>query len=444
MGKTFREWNVDQAWLLPPSVKEMVPAGHLAHFVRDTVRDVLDLSAILESYSEGRGYPPYQPTMMTALLLYGYCQGMYSSRRLARACQERVDFMAVTAMQQPDFRTISDFRKRHLAAIASLFGQVLALCQQAKMVKLGHVALDGTKMKANASKRKAMSYGRMKKTEPELAAEVAEWFARAEAEDEAEDREFGPDKRGDELPDWVINKEQRRQKLQQAMAELEARATAEAGKKKPDDEDPKPPSGGGKRKKKPQKEAMPRDQAQLNFTDADSKIMKTSDGFIQGYNCQIAVDEKEQVIVAQHLVNAQNDAPLLVTMVDQIKRNTGRHPDELSADYGYCSVANLRAIRRRRIQGYIATGRQHHGRKSAKRRREENRGLWRQMRTKLKHGGHRSRYRLRKQTVEPVFGQIKEARGFRRFLLRGIHNVSHEWALLCTAHNLLKLARRAG
>lgn len=349
--------------------------------------------------------------------------------------------MAVTAMQQPDFRTVNDFRKRHLAALGNLFGQVLALCQQAKMVKLGHVALDGTKMKANASKRKAMSYGRMKTTEPELAAEVAEWFARAEEQDEAEDREYGPDRRGDELPDWVVNKEQRREKLRQAMAELEARAKANAAEKPEDD--PKPPSGGGKpASKKPEKEATPKDKAQLNFTDGDSKILKTTDGFIQGYNCQIAVDAEHQIIVAHDLVSAQNDAPLLVSMVDQIKRNTGKHPTELSADYGYCSVSNLRAIRRRKIRGYIATGRQHHGKKSAKRRREENRGLWREMRTKLKRGGHRSRYRLRKHTVEPVFGHIKEARGFRRFLLRGLKKVPHEWALLCTAHNLLKLASR--
>ncbi len=444
MAKTFREWNVEQGWLLPPTVHELVPAGHVAHFVRETVREVLDLSAIVDTYAEERGYPPYHPAMMTALLLYGYCQGVYSSRRIARSCQERVDFMAVTAMQQPDFRTVNDFRKRHLVALGNLFGQVLALCRQAEMVKLGHVALDGTKMKANASKRKAMSYGRMKKTEPELAAEVAEWFARAEAEDEAEDHEHGPNRRGDELPDWVVNKEQRREKLRRAMAELEARAKADAAVKKPDDEEPKPLSGGGKPgRNAAQKEAVPKDKAQLNFTDGDSKILKTSDGFIQGYNCQIAVDAEAQVIVAHDVVSAQNDAPLLVPMVDQIKRNLGRHATELSADYGYCSTSNLRALRRRRIRGYVATGRQKHGRQSEARRREENRGIWRKMRRKLKLGGHRSRYRLRKQTVEPVFGQIKEARGFRHFLLRGLDHVPHEWALLCTVHNLLKLAQRA-
>jgi transposase len=440
MGKTFRGWNVSQRFLLPPSVQELVPPGHLAHFIRETVCEALDLSAIVGAYVEERGYPPYDPTMMTALLPYAYCQGVYSARRIARACEERVDFMAVTAMQRPDFRTVSDFRKRHLSALGGLFGQVLGLCQQTGMVKLGHVALDGTKMKANASKRKAMSYGRMKKTEPELAAEIAEWFARADEADDAEDREHG-DRRGDELPDWVVNKELRRQKLQSAMAELEAQAKAKAAKKS--DDDPKPPTGGKpKTKKNAKPKDEPKEQAQLNFTDGDSKIMKTSDGFIQGYNCQIAVDVGAQVIVAHDLVSAQNDAPLLVSMLDQITSNTGQRPEELSADYGYCSTANLRAIRRRKIRGYIATGRQHHGEKSPKRRREESGGLWKKMRQKLKRGGHRSRYRLRKQTVEPVFGHIKEARGFRRFLLRGLKKVPHEWALACTAHNLLKLAQR--
>src|SRR5512140_53547 len=209
MAKTFREWKVEQAWLLPPSVLELVPAGDPAHFVRDLVRDELDLSAILDTYEEERGYPPYHPVMMTALLLYAFTQGLYSSRKIARACVVRVDVMAVTAMQQPDFRTISDFRLRHLKALGALFRQVLNLCQRAKMVKLGHVALDGTKVKANASKHKAMSYGHMKKKEAELEAEVARWFEKAAAIDEEEDRLYGRDKRGDELPERVTNKQKR-------------------------------------------------------------------------------------------------------------------------------------------------------------------------------------------------------------------------------------------
>ena len=224
MAKTFRSWDVDQIWLLPPSVQELVPLGHVAHFVRETVRESLDLSSILETYAEERGYPPYQPTMMTALLLYGYTQGIYSSRRIARSCEERVDFMAVTALQKPDFRTISEFRRRHLKALGALFVQILKLCRQSGLVKLGHVALDGTKIRANASKHKAMSYARMQKAEQELAREVEAWFKKADALDTQEDAEFGPDQRGDELPDWVVNKQQRLAKIRAAKQALEAEA----------------------------------------------------------------------------------------------------------------------------------------------------------------------------------------------------------------------------
>src|SRR3954453_6556955 len=207
MTKTFRSWDVDQGWLLPPSVHEFVPKGHLAHFVRDTVREGLDLSTILACYGEERGFPPYHPGMMVALLLYGYSRGIYSSRQLARACEERVDVMAVTGLNQPDFRTISDFRKRHLAALSDLFVQVLRLCRAAGLVQFGHVAVDGTKLKANASRHKAMSCGRMKTTEPALAAEVAAWLAHADQADAAEDQEYGADRRGDEMPDWIADKQ---------------------------------------------------------------------------------------------------------------------------------------------------------------------------------------------------------------------------------------------
>src|ERR671910_2566918 len=202
MAKTFRSWDVDQSWLLPPSVHEFVPPDHLAHFVRDTVREALDLSAILDTYTEERGFPPYHPGMMVALLLYGYSRGIYSSRQLARACEERVDVMAVTGLNRPDFRTISDFRKRHLTALSELFVQVLQLCRAAGLVQFGHVAVDGTKLKANASRHKAMSYGRMKTTEPALATEVEGWLSRAREIDAAEDQEHGAEGRGDGRPEW--------------------------------------------------------------------------------------------------------------------------------------------------------------------------------------------------------------------------------------------------
>ena len=435
MATTFREWNLQQNLLFPPSVLDLVPEGHLAHFVRDTVVEDLDLSEILDTYTEERGYPPYHPTMMTALLLYAYCQGIYSSRRMAKACQERVDFMAVTAMQTPDFRTISDFRKRHLKALDGLFAQVLRLCQRAGLVSLGHVALDGTKVRANASKHKAMSYSRMKKAEAKLAAEVARWLAEAEATDAREDEEYGVDRRGDELPDWVANKQKRLEKIREAKAALEAEAQAEAAAKKRKDGDrprgrpPKQPPG------------TPKNSAQRNFTDPDSRIMKTRDGFIQAYNAQAAVDSDHQVIVAQGLTNNASDAHQLEPMLDQIKANTGRQTRELSADAGYCYEHNLKALNRRHIRGYVATGRQKHGDASAAGARKTQPGTRvHHMRIRLSRAGHRSRYRYRKRVVEPVFGQIKHGRGFTQFLLRGVTQVTGEWSLLCSAHNLLKLA----
>jgi transposase len=410
----------------------------VAHFVRELVRGELDLSGILDTYQEERGYPPFHPVMMTALLLYGYSQGIYSSRRIARGCEERVDFMAVTAMQTPDFRTIARFRKRHLAALSQLFVQVLHLCQKAGLVKLGHVALDGTKVKANASKHKAMSYGRMKSEEPRLAQEVERWLKAAEEVDTQEDQEFGSDRRGDELPSWVTNKQERVKKIRQAMAELEAEAQEKArAREKPDDSFP-----GQRRGRKPKHPpGTPPDKAQRNFTDPESRIMKTGDGYVQAYNGQAAVDADSQVIVAQSLDARQNDHDELPEILRQIKANTGRQVRELSADANYCSESNLKALGRHHVTPFLATGRQKHGTASAtgsSRRTAPERVA--DMRRRLRQGGHRSRYRLRKQTVEPVFGQIKEARGFRRFLLRGLGQVRAEWSLVCTAHNLLKLA----
>lgn len=433
MAKIFRDWDIEQLMMFPPSVEDFVPKEHLAHFVRNTVLEALDLSAILDCYSEERGYPPYHPVMMTALLLYAYCQGIYPSRRIAKACQERVDFMAVTGMQTPDFRTISDFRKRHLAALGELFVQVLRLCQEAGLVKLGHVALDGTKIKANASKHKAMSYGRMKKAEAELETIVSDWFNKAEAADLRDDQEHGAERSGEELPDWVRDKQRRLGKIREARARLQAEAqAAEKGEEK------KTGGPGRPRKNEP---GTPKDSAQTNFTDPESRIMKGHDGFIQGYNAQAVVDADSQVIVAQTLTNNASDAQQLAGMVAQIKQNTGRQARELSADAGYCSEDNLKELRRRHINGYIATGRQKHGEAAAAGERKVKLGtyvyaMWR----KLRRGGHRSRYRLRKQTVEPVFGQVKQGRGFRQFLLRGVRKVAGEWSLICTAHNLLKLA----
>jgi transposase len=437
MSKTFRPWDVDQRWLLPASVDDLMPSGHVAHFVRDTVRTGLDLSGILSEYGEDRGNPPYNPTMMTALLVYAYSQGVYSSRRIARGCEERLDFMAVTALNRPDFRTVSDFRKRHLKALSGLFVQVLKLCAEAGLVKLGHIAIDGTKIKANASKHKAMSYGRMDEAEARLAGAVAGWFAEAAASDAAEDAAHGPERRGDELPAWVASKQERLSKIRAARAALEAEAQAAAASKPPTD-GPDGQGGPGPAALEP---AKPEPKAQRNFTDPESRIMKTKDGFIQGYNAQAAVDAASQVIVAHDLVTSGSDAGQLLPMVDAVEAMAGARPKEVSADAGYCSEANLAGLDERDLRGYIATGRQKHGTASATGNRAKRHGSRvAAMARRLKRGARRSRYRLRKQVVEPVFGQIKQARGFRQFLLRGRANVQAEWAILCAVHNLLKLA----
>jgi transposase len=451
MSKTFRPWEVDQAWLLPPSVRELVPEGHVAHFVREMVREELDLSAIVGVYKEERGYPPYHPVMMTALLLYAYTQGVFSSRKIARACEERVDFMAVTATQKPDHRTVCEFRRRHLDALAGLFGQVLHLCQRAGLVKLGHVALDGTKVKANASKHKAMSYERMLKAEPELAAEVQRWFQRAGEEDATDDEQHGRERRGDELPEWVTSKQRRLEKLREAKAAIEAEARAEADARAADKaaaeraetEGTRPPPPTVKRPKH-HLDGTPSAKAQRNFTDPESKLLRTRDSYVQGYNAQLAVDSSSQVIVAQMLMREQNDVHALGPMLRLIKAGSGRQARELSADTGYCSEDNLRLLARHHVRGYVATGRIKHGSgeiTSALGRTPGTRTY--AMRQRLARAGRRSRYRLRKQVVEPVIGQIKSAMGFAHFHLRGLWKTAREWSLVCVAHNLRKLARAA-
>jgi transposase len=443
MSKTFRAWDVDQAWLLPASLHQFVPPGHLAHFVRDTVREALDLSAITGVYKAEQGQPPYHPGMLVALLLYGYSRGIYSSRQLARACEERVDMMAVTGLNQPDFRTISDFRKRHLPALQQLFVQVLRLCQAAGLVKLGHVAVDGTKLKANASKHKAMSYKHMVSQEPKLAAEVASWLDQADAADAAEDAQHGASRRGDETPAWMADKQRRLARIRTAKAQLEAEAKAGPGSTDP--AGPGPSSGmqeRGARKDSPAD--TPPDKAQRNFTDGDSRIMPSQGGFIAGYNGQIAVDAEHQIIVAQQLGTNPADFAALVPLVDQAHANLGRKLREVSGDTGFATEANLDAMAERRVRAYLSPGRIRHGETDPTAGRVLKRKPRMQaMAETIRRAGRRSRYRLRKQVVEPVFGHIKQARGFRQFLLRGLTKVRGEWAMICTVHNLLKLHRAA-
>ncbi len=440
MSKTYRPWKIDQPLLLPVTVQDFVDKDHLARFVVDLVVEHLNLREIEAAYTSERGQPPFDPAMMTALLLYAYCSGVYSSRRIAKASRERVDFISIVGLDAPDFRTISDFRKRHLKALASLFTQVLKLCAQAGLVKLGHVALDGTKIKANASKHKAMSYERMAKRAAELEAEVARWMSAAETADATEDKAFGRDKSGQEMPDWVANKKRRAEKIRAAQAELEAeaKALAEAKAKAQAAAEKKRKAEG--RKKNGRHAAPPSDKpdpkAQKNFTDPESRIMKTKDGFIQGYNAQAAVDATAQVIVAHDLDARQSDQHQLTPLVDAVAANMGKRPEQVSADAGYCSAANLTALEERGIDAYVAPGRAKHAAEG-----EGGGERVTAMREKIKAGGHESPYRLRKQLPEPVFGQIKQARGFRQFLLRGVEKVKSEWGFVCLAHNVLKLAQ---
>jgi transposase len=462
MSKTFRAWKIDQPLLLPLSVQDFVAKDHLARFVLALIVDDLDLIEIMAAYSNEKGQPPFNPHMMTALLLYAYCRGIYSSRRIAQACRERVDFMIIIALDPPDFRTISNFRKRHLKALAGLFVQVLKLCEKVGLVKLGHVALDGTKIKANASKHKAMSYERMEKRAAELEAEVAKWLSSAEAADAGEDKLYGRDKTGEEMPDWVADKKRRAETIRAAKAALEAEAKAAAEAKVKEEAAAEEKRQAEGRKKPGPKAAPPSGEpdpkAQKNFTDPESRIMKSKDGFVQAFNAQAAVDAEAQIIVAQAVTQDANDRRQLAPMTDAIETNLGRKPEQLSADSGYCSNANIEALETRGIDGYIAPGRTKDttdgaaeastaappADASATASPEPASAPTRveAMREKIKAGGHDSPYRLRKQLPEPVFGQIKQARGFRQFLLRGLEKVHAEWSIVCTAHNLLKLARR--
>jgi len=409
--------------LMPPSLSDWVPEGHLARGVSDLV-DTLDLSAIEDTYTEERGYPPYHPRMMVKLLMYGYCTGTYSSRRIADKLIDSVAFRFLAAGNQPDFRTVSDFRKNHGQALEGLFDQVLEVCQKAGLVKLGKVAIDGTKIKANASKHKAMSYGRMKQKESELKRQVREMLKRAEQIDKEEDRLYGRDKTGNELPEEFARADTRLKKIREAKAALEAEARAKAIERGKDPDDTIPP-----------------DKAQRNFTDPDSKIQKTKDGYIQGYNAQVAVDDTFQVIVSQHVTPTAPDVNELVPAMDSIKKRLGRKPKAVLADAGYWSEKNVEALGNRRIDAYIATQRQKHGEESppVKGRLPAGLSLRQTMARKLRTVAGRKVYSRRKVIVEPVFGQIKQARGFRQFLRRGVANVRHEWALVCTAHNILKL-----
>jgi transposase len=426
MAKTYRPYLPEQDLLLPPSLREWLPEHHLAYFVNDLI-DQLDLSAITAPYEdEERGYPPYHPVMLTKVLVYAYCVGVFSSRKMQRRLMEDVAFRVLAAGNEPDFRTIADFRKLHLVALNGLFEQVLRLAREMGAPRVGRVALDGSKIKANASKHKAMSYGRMREKERQLREEVQDLLAQAEAADAAEDAEYGPDQRGDELPAELQRRESRLKRIREAKRALEARAKAEA-------------TAAGK----PAEPAKPDPKAQYNFTDPESRIMMGPDGFVQAYNVQVAVDEL-QLIVGQVVTQETNDKKQLMPMITTIEQQSGDTPSQLLADAGYCSDVNLTAIADTTIDAYISTRKQKHGERPGPCPRgplPQTATIVDRMSRKLHTKTGAAVYAARKGIVEPVIGQIKQARGFRQFLLRGFDKVQGEWSLVCTTHNILKLYR---
>ena len=428
MAKPYRVYLPEQDLLLPPNLRDWLPENHLAHFVSDVV-DQLDLSAIESIYEkEERGQPPYHPRMMTKILLYGYCVGVFSSRQIRKKLVEDVGFRMLAAGNEPDFRTISDFRKLHLVALQGLFDQLLQIALQAGTMKLGRVVLDGSKVKANASKHKAMSYGRMEEEEQRLKEEVKRLLEQAEKVDAEEDARYGRERSGDELPPELARRETRLEKIREAKRVLEERAREQA-----------------KSKGEPEAEkAKPEAKMQYNFTDPESRIIKGADSFVQAYNAQIAVEPDFQLIVGQQVTQAANDKQQMQPLVEVIQEQSGQKPAEVVSDSGYCSEANLQYIEKKKIEGYVAVDREsYRDRERPCPRGPLPAGATRvdRMRRKLQTKKGAAIYATRKTIVEPVFGQIKQARGFRQFLLRGLKKVQGEWAIICLTHNILKLHR---
>ena len=453
MVQQFKPYNRDQSFLLPPSMTDWLPKGDLAYFIIDLV-ETLDLSGIYCHYEVLRdahgevvrakarsGQPAFHPKVMVGVLLYAYCLGSPSSRKIARLCERDVGFRIVSADQQPDFRTISEFRRIHLKALRGLFVQVLHLAREAGLVKLGHVALDGTKIKANASKHKAMSYARMCEKEAPYAREVEALLRQAEETDAAEDRDYGPDVRGDELPEELRFREGRLAKIREAKRALEeaAKEKARAEGRLDANDQPIPPKRGRPPKTPP---GTPEPKAQRNFTDPESRIMKMGNkSFDQAYNCQAAVDSEAQIVVARQATDASNDKGQVAPMTEQIKENLDAKPKKLSADSGYYSEDNVAYLRSQEIDDYLCPDRRKHGdaAPAVRGRIPQTMSFMDRVRRKLLTKKGRVTYGLRKQIVEPVFGQMKQGRGLRQFLLRGLDKTDGEWSLWCTAHNVLKI-----
>jgi transposase len=450
VDKTFRRYDPDQSLLMPPSLRDWLPQDHLAHFVSELVDEVLDLSPFLASYTEVRGYPPYDPRLMLKILLYGYTPGVRSSRKIEICCHDDVAFRFLAANAAPDFRSVARFRRRHLAALEALFTEALTLCRAAGMVKMGRVALDGTKVRANASRHKAMSYDRMADTAARLQAEVEEMMRDAERVDAEEDAAHGADNRGDDLQGELARRESRLAKIRKAKADLErhARDKAAAAAREKATKAGRTEEEVDEAARQAAESATPEPKAQRNFTDPDSRIMKTADGsFHYGYNAQAVVDEENQVIVATDFAESGADNPAFTEMLDQTVANTETTPGETLADAGYFSEDNVDAARERGTDPLIATGRLKHGETvpDAPRGRIPKNATPRQrMARKLRTKKGKAAYARRKVIVEPVFGQMKTTQGAGRLLLRGREAVRSEWRLLAACHNLRKLAGFAG
>jgi transposase len=450
MAKTFRPYDLGQLLLLPPDLRQWLPDDHLAHYVSDIVEQ-LDLGAILNSYEEGRGQPPYHPQMMVKLLIYGYCVGKMSSRKIEEATYDDVAFRVLSGNQQPDHASIAEFRKRHLPVLAQLFVQVLQLCERAGLVKLGHVAIDGTKIKANASKYRTMTYAGLTEAERKLTAEVTRLLAEAEHIDAAEDELYGKDKRGNELPEELRDRESRLCRIRELKADLEreAREAAEqqaaAAKEQNEAHLRKAKEAGKKRigrfaKVPDPAQALPAPKARRNFTDIESRMMKdhATNTFVQGYNAQLGVDAEAQIIVAATIVQAGNDQKQLVPVLEAVAKNMGRMPDRVSADAGYFSTAAVTDERLQTVDVYVPPNQRVPESEVPL---TTNATVQQLMWHKLQSKAGAVIYDQRKVIVEPVFAYLKHVRGVRQFLLRGLAQVQAEWLLICLTHNVLKMFR---
>lgn len=436
MGQQFVPYEPDQALLFPPSLDDWLPKGHLARFVSETVEQ-LDLErfyARFRAREDGRGRIAYEPRMLLKVLIYSYSQGIFSSRRIAAGMEDLVALRYLAAGNQPSHRTIARFRQEHIGDFHELFVQVVRIAAEVGLVKLGTIAIDGTKLKANASKHKSMSYGRMKQEEARIAKEVVELTKRAQAIDEAEDAEYGEDDRGDGLPEELQRREERLARIRAAKERLEReQATADeaAGRGEYNAK-----TGRG-RVKRPN--GVPPDKKQSNFTDPESRIMgNPKRGFVQGYNGQIAVDEEAGIVVAARITQSAADVHELAPMTEEVIENVGRSPKRVLADSGYKSEAGFARLEELGVEAHVALGKGEAEASVSKGAGPATRRMERRRRTKRSD----ALYRRRKVIAEPPFGWIKSALGFRAFGLRGVDKVRGEWNLVCLALNLKRLSPR--